>query len=96
MESVKPKKQKVEPGPELPQDDSQAGVQYLNYEELQPLSEEQLQNVDNTLVNTLKEKTSSEDWKAQYEAVNILRSLSKFHRDILVDIIAEFSKFIAS
>lgn len=60
------------------------------------MSEEQLQNVDNTLVNTLKEKTSSEDWKAQYEAVNILRSLSKFHRDVLVDIIAEFSKFVAS
>ena len=43
MES-RPKKQKVEPGPELPQDQNQAGVTYLDFDQLESLniqSEEQ-------------------------------------------------------
>jgi len=33
MES-RPKKQKVDPGPELPTDESQTGVSYVDYESL--------------------------------------------------------------
>ena len=47
MESSKPaKKKQMEPGPERPTDESQMGVSYIDFDELQPLSEDYQSNLD--------------------------------------------------
>ena len=76
MEQTKPKKKAPEPGPEQPEDESQAGVTYLTYEELRPLTEEEQKNIE-SLFSQISELSKNEDWKFQYEAVNLLRIANK-------------------
>lgn len=76
MDSNKPKKKAPEPGPEQPEDESMAGVNYLTFEELRPLSEEEAHNID-SFTETIVDLSKSDDWKNQYEAINLLRIFNK-------------------
>lgn len=46
MEPKPTKKNQEEPGPERPEDESQIGVKYLDYEELQDFSAEDTSKLD--------------------------------------------------
>lgn len=98
MESTKPRKQKVEPGPELPTDDSQAGVSYLSFDDLQEPrleTEEEQQSLIGHLIEIANTcHLTDADWKAQYEAVNIMRALNKFNRQLLLANIDNLGKFV--
>lgn len=47
-------------------------------------------------MSSLLESASSDDWKAQYEAINTLRSLNRYNTDVLVAYLDQFSKFVRS
>eukprot|EP00347_Sterkiella_histriomuscorum_P000732 403374718 len=100
MESTKPRKPKVEPGPEHPTDESQVGVSYLSFEELQPVKLDTQEDQESLVAHLLEVASTCHlieaDWKAQYEAVNMMRSLNKFNRDLLVSVIEKLAKFVRS
>ena len=81
MESSK-KKQKMAPedlGPENLPEDAQVGVTYIEYDSLEAPEISKLDG--KTLANMME----SEDWKQQYESLNVLRALNKYHREVLLD-----------
>ena len=80
-------------GPEHPTDDSQVGVSYTEFENLEDVGV-----VDFTNLQSL---FTGEDWKMHYEGLNIIRALNKHQRDTLLgrpdEVVEEtfFSKAIA-
>ena len=89
------KKKHVEPGPERPEDESQAAVSYFSFQELRPLTEEELKNPDGFCESVLQQ-SKSEDWKEQYEAVNQLRVINKHNRAYLQTKMSNFAEFVKS
>lgn len=59
---AKPKKKHVEPGPELPTDDMQVGVTYVDFESLEDFPPQQLQNAEQ-LLKHIEATSRSDDWK---------------------------------
>jgi|LauGreDrversion4_2_1035121.scaffolds.fasta_scaffold411697_2 hypothetical protein len=81
MESSKKKsKMTVEDlGPENLPEDAQVGVTYIEYESLEA---PEMSKIDG---KTLAAMMEGEDWKQQYESLNVLRALNKYHREILLE-----------
>ena len=79
MESSKKKQKQEDLGPENLPEDAQVGVTYIEYEQLEAPEMSKLDG--KTLANMME----SDDWKQQYESLNVLRALNKFHRDVLLD-----------
>ena len=46
MDSNKRQKKAPEPGPEQPEDESMMGVQYISFEDLRALTEEEAKNLE--------------------------------------------------
>lgn len=63
-------------GPEHPTDDSLVAVSYIEYEHLEDPGQ-----FDGKELAAL---TASEDWKQQYDCLNLIRALNKHHRDYLL------------
>ena len=42
----------------------------------------------------MREQAHSDDWKAQYDAVNVLRQLSKFNHELLISHLSKFGEFL--
>jgi hypothetical protein len=91
--AIRLEKKPKDEGPERPADESQVGVTYVNYEDLQPISAELLSNSESYFAS-LRELAHSDDWKAQYDAVNSLRQLSKFNHELLISHLSLFGEFL--
>lgn len=76
MESSKKKKSTVEDlGPENLPDDAQVGVSYIEFDLLDALPASfDLKSMTATLLDI-------DDWKQQYDALNVLRSINKYQRE---------------
>ena len=61
--AIKLEKKPKDEGPERPADETQIGVSYLSFEDLQPFSEALLQNQE-SLVQGVFDLSKSEEWKA--------------------------------
>ena len=55
------------------------GVSYIEYENLE---EPEMSKLDG---KTLAAMMEGEDWKQQYESLNVLRALNKYHREVLFE-----------
>ena len=66
-------------GPENLPEDQLVGVSYIQYDNLE---EPELSKLDGKTLATMME---GEDWKQQYESLNVLRALNKYHRQVLLD-----------
>ena len=81
MESSK-KRSKMAPedlGPENLPEDKQVGVTYIEYDNLEA---PELSKLDG---KTLAAMMEGDDWKQQYESLNVLRALNKYQREVLLD-----------
>ena len=63
-------------GPEHPTDDSLVAVSYIEYEHLEDPGQ-----IEDKEVLAF---ASSDDWKQQYDCLNMMRALNKHHRDYLL------------
>lgn len=82
MEQKQNKKKQQEPGPEHPVVEAQQAVAYLSFEELEDLEEGTRGDLD-LVFHTINDKAKSDDWRMQYDAINQLRVLNKFHNQAL-------------
>jgi len=69
----------VDLGPEILPEEAQVGVSYIEYEALEAPDMSKLDG------KTLAGMMEGEDWKQQYESLNVLRALNKYHREVLFE-----------
>jgi hypothetical protein len=81
MESSKrkPKQAPEDLGPENLPEDAQVAITYIEFDQLEA---PELSKLDG---KTLANMMESDDWKQQYESLNVLRSLNKYHREVLME-----------
>ena len=94
VEPTRKKKGAPEPGPELPVDESQAGVSYIEFEELKGIGNDEYNGDFDHVLETLYTNIGSDDWKVQYDTVNLLRVLNKHHRDLFMKSLTQVTPFV--
>ena len=78
MEQKANKKKQEEPGPELPTDESQNPVNYIENSDLTDFVEDEKGDLEN-IFSHIKISMGSDDWRQQYDTINKLRVFNKFH-----------------